>query len=235
MENIAGINGCKLGWFCIFEALPSRQLASKIFTTIEDLAKHIERLDVVAIDVPIGLTDFGPRACDVAARKMLGRKRQSSVFPAPVRPALSATTYEEACVRSFAAQQKKLSKQAWAIYPKIRQLDELLTGRRDPSKKIFEVHLEVSFCAWNLMKPIVEPKKSKEGFRARRNLIDQYFGANAFEVTRARYRTKDVANDDILDAFAALWTAERIITDEARTLRGEVATDATGLPMRMVY
>src|SRR5713226_131348 len=104
MPNIAGINGCKAGWFCIFEELPSGQLASKTFTTIEELAKHIEQLDVVAIDVPIGLTDSGPRACDVAARKMLGGKRASSVFPAPVRAALAATTYAEACARSFEAQ-----------------------------------------------------------------------------------------------------------------------------------
>src|SRR5438105_4441841 len=131
MANIAGINGCKGGWFCIFEELPSRQLGSKIFATIDELVKHAEQLDVVAIDVPIGLTDSGPRACDVAARKMLGGKRASSVFPAPVRTALTASTYEEACARSFEAQKKKIPKQAWAIYPKIRQLDELLTRRSD--------------------------------------------------------------------------------------------------------
>lgn len=235
MTNIVGINGCKAGWFCIFEELPSRHLASKTFTTIEDLAKHIEPLDVVAIDVPIGLTDSGPRACDVEARKMLGGKRASSVFPAPVRAALSAETYDEACVRSFAVQQKKLPKQAWAIYPKIRQLDELLTRRRDLCKKIFEVHPEVSFCGWNSMQPIVEPKKTKEGFGIRLDLIDQHFGVNAFAVTRARYNKKDVADDDILDAFAALWTAERILRREAKTIPEQPTSDSAGLPMRMVY
>src|SRR5438132_8300619 len=100
MANIAGINGCRGGWFCIFEELPSRRLASKIFPTIEDLANHAEQLDVVAIDVPIGLTDSGPRACDVGARKLLGGKRASSVFPAPVRAALAATSYADACARS---------------------------------------------------------------------------------------------------------------------------------------
>jgi predicted RNase H-like nuclease len=131
MPNIAGINGCRGGWFSIFEELPSRTLASKIFATIDDLTRHIENLDVVAIDVPIGLTDRGPRACDVAAREMLGAKRGSSVFPAPVRPALGAATYVEACERSLAAQGKKLPKQSFAIYPKIRQLDELLRARLD--------------------------------------------------------------------------------------------------------
>jgi predicted RNase H-like nuclease len=235
MANIAGINGCKSGWFCVFEELPSRRLASKIFATIEDLARHAEHLDVVAIDVPIGLTDSGARACDVSARKMLSGKRASSVFPAPIRPALSSTTYEEACSRSFEAQQRKLSQQSWAIYPKIRQLDELLQTRPDLRDKIFEVHPEVSFCAWNSMEPIIEPKKSKEGSDKRRSLITQYFRADAFEPIRARYKKGEVANDDIFDAFAALWTAERILNGTSRTLPESPLLDSSGLPMRMVY
>ena len=133
MASIAGIDGCKGGWFCIFEELPSRQLASKIFPPIDELVTHVQSLDVVAIDVPIGLTDRGPRACDVAARKMLGGLRGTSVFPAPIRPALGAATYEDACSRSFEAQGTKLPKQSWGIYPKIRELDELLRAR--PAKR----------------------------------------------------------------------------------------------------
>jgi predicted RNase H-like nuclease len=235
MANIAGINGCKGGWFCIFEEVPSRRLASKIFATIDDLAKHAEQLDVVAIDVPIGLTDSGPRACDVGARKMLGGKRASSVLPAPIRPALSSSTYEEACLRSFEAQEKKLPKQARAIYPKIRQLDELLQARPELCQKIFEVHPEISFCAWNSMKPMIEPKRSNEGADKRRALVTHHFGADAFEPIRARYKKSEVANDDILDAFAALWTAERIIRGEADTLPNKPSADSAGLPMRMVY
>jgi predicted RNase H-like nuclease len=235
MANLAGINGCRGGWFCIFEETPSRRLASKIFPSIDDLAKFAEQVDVVAIDVPIGLTDSGARACDVSARKMLGGTRASSVFPAPIRPALSSATYDEACSRSFEAQQKRLSKQSWAIYPKIRQLDELLQARPHLCNKIFEVHPEVSFCAWNSMHPIIEPKKSKEGADKRRSLITQHFGADAFEIIRARYKKSEVADDDILDGFAALWTAERILNGTSRTLPESPLPDSLGLPMRMVY
>jgi predicted RNase H-like nuclease len=41
-------------------------------------------VEVVAIDMPIGLSDDGPRACDVAARTLVGRAG-STVFPAPGR------------------------------------------------------------------------------------------------------------------------------------------------------
>ena len=47
-----------------------------------------KRFDLVGIDMPIGLIDGPPRACDVAARKYLGRAG-SSVFPAPPRASLS--------------------------------------------------------------------------------------------------------------------------------------------------
>lgn len=45
--------------------------------------------------------------CDTAARKALG-KRASSVFPAPCRSG------------------RRLSEQSWALFPKIRQVDEYL-------------------------------------------------------------------------------------------------------------
>ncbi|HEX6101246.1 MAG TPA: DUF429 domain-containing protein [Thermoanaerobaculia bacterium] len=235
MPNLVGIDGCKLGWLCIFEELPSRRLASKTFETIDDLVRHIEALDVIAIDVPIGLTDAGPRLCDQQARRLLGPVRGTSVFPAPIRAALDAPTYEEACARSLTAQNKKLPKQSWAIYPKIRELDGLLQRRPELKPKIFEVHPEVSFRAWNQREPIVAPKKSEEGAATRLGLVAGHFGEQAFATIRARYKRRDVADDDILDAFAALWTAERIQNREAETLPPDPPTDSRGLPMRMVY
>jgi predicted RNase H-like nuclease len=235
MPNLVGIDGCKWGWLCIFEELPSRHLASKTFQTIDDVVTHIQSLDVIAIDVPIGLTDAGPRLCDREARRLLGPIRGTSVFPAPIRGAIDAPTYEEACARSLAAQDKKLSKQSWAIYPKIRQLDDLLQRRPELKPKIFEVHPEVSFHAWNESEPIVAAKKSKQGAETRLRLVANHFGERAFDTVRARYPRKDVADDDILDAFAALWTAERIHNGEAGVLPSDPPIDSAGLPMRMVF
>jgi predicted RNase H-like nuclease len=235
MTTIAGVNGCKRGWFCIFEELPARSLGSKIFPTIDGLVRHAALIDVVAIDVPIGLTDRGPRKCDEEARKMLGGVRASSVFPAPIRAALDATSYEDACNRSFEAQGKKLPKQAWAIYPKIRQLDVLLRARPELCERLYEVHPEVSFCAWNSMTALVEPKRSAEGAARRRALIASHFGSSSFDTIRVRYKRRDVGNDDILDAFAALWTAERILKRTSATLPKDPTLDSADLPMRMVY
>jgi predicted RNase H-like nuclease len=234
MTTIVGADGCRSGWLCIFEELPSRKLGSKIFGTVADLVVAAPDLGLLAIDIPIGLTETGPRECDVAARAMLGPIRRSSVFAAPIRPALHATSYAAACEESFRAQHKKLSRQSWAIYPKIRELDDLLRSRSDLRERIYEVHPEVSFTAWNGAS-FVESKKKLPGFAARHELVSRYFGEHAYETIRARYPRKEVANDDILDAFAALWTAERIVSGAARTLPADPPVDAAGLPMRMMY
>ena len=49
--------------------------------------------DALGIDTPIGLPDRaerGGRACDAAARRLLGPGRASSVFSAPVRATMSS-------------------------------------------------------------------------------------------------------------------------------------------------
>jgi predicted RNase H-like nuclease len=77
-------------------------------------------------------------------------------------------------------------------------------------------------------------KKHPLGRAARLALVDGCFGDAYLEVRR-RYRKADVADDDILDAFAALWTAERIVRSEAATLPEHPPRDAHGLPMEIVY
>src|SRR5919107_462565 len=101
-------------------------------------------VELIAIDMPIGLSDDGVRACDVQARKRLPGAA-SSVFPAPLRPVLHATDYAEACSISVAASGKALSKQAWNLVPAIRALDDALG--EPPTDRVVEVHPELAFRA----------------------------------------------------------------------------------------
>ena len=78
-------------------------------------------------------------------------------------------------------------------------------------------------------------KKSKEGQAERYNLIVEYFGAEAVKETRTKYLTKHVGDDDIYDAFAALWTAERIYNENARVIPDPSPLDMMGLRMEMWY
>jgi predicted RNase H-like nuclease len=188
---------------------------------------------VIAIDIPIGLTEAGARECDELARDRLGAKRGTSVFPAPVRTALHAASYPEAQAASVIAQKKGVSKQAFAIYPKIREVDDELHADVALRGRVFEIHPELTFSSWYGI-PIVCSKRTPEGHAIRRALIDEHFGPDAFETARKQVNRRHAADDDIADAFAALWTAQRIVRGESQTLPLDPPFDSHGLPMRMV-
>ena len=73
------------------------------------------------------------------------------------------------------------------------------------------------------------------GRSARLRLVEAHFGPGVFARARSRWLVKQVAHDDILDAFAVLWTAERIRRGEADTLPAQPLVDAAGLRMEIVY
>lgn len=95
-----------------------------------------------------------------------------------------------------------------------------------------EVHPEVCFYFWNGKRPLRYSKKSGFGFMERFRLIDSVF-SGAAAVVRDAVPRADASDDDILDAFAALWTAKRIRTGIAVRLPARDQSDAFGLPMHM--
>jgi predicted RNase H-like nuclease len=233
MLNIAGTDGCRAGWLCLIQDLDTGRIGSKIFPTFAELAETLA-VNRIAIDIPIGLSDSGPRSCDVEARRLLGPVRGSSVFPAPIRALLKAGDYPTTNALSQRVYQKGVSAQAHAIYAKVAEVDDVLRARPELRDRVVEVHPEVTFAHWQGA-PIVESKKTKEGRAIRRALIDRQFGTDAFEAVRHRYKRAEAADDDILDAFAALHTAARIVSGEAVTIPSPPQRDSAGLPMRIVY
>jgi predicted RNase H-like nuclease len=214
--------------------LGSRDVASTCFESARALFSQRPFPDLIAIDIPIGLTDCGARDCDRAARQLLGRPRSSSVFPAPIRAVLAARSWEEACDIRSRVEGKRMSKQAWGIVGKVGEIDEELRAHPRLRKRVREVHPEVSFQAWNGAAMRFR-KKSRRGRNARRRLVDQHFGPAAYAGVRDRFRVKNVGHDDILDAFAALWSAERILRGAGGTLPKRPPVDPCGLPMEIVY
>lgn len=225
LTRIAGVDGCPDGaWIAVTR--DDAAIDARIVRSEEELLALFAQCAVVAIDIPIGLTDSGPRPCDHHARRFLGR-RASSVFPAPIRSLLGLHDYPEANRISREIQRKGISKQAWAIVPKIAQIDRVLQRHHELRSRVYEVHPEVSFAMWNGGAPITATKHTKEGLAARRALALAHFG----DVPPT---PRGASENDLLDAMAALWTAERIQSDRAQSL-GDAHVDVTGLPMRIVY
>jgi predicted RNase H-like nuclease len=230
-----GIDGCRGGWLV---AASDVALSALRFTVVEDLESlfaRAERADaLMAIDIPIGLADTGPRACDLEARQMLGRPRGSSVFPAPCRPALAATTYAHACALSRRALRVALSIECFYILPKIRQVDGLMTPARQALVR--EVHPELVFAlASGRAHGLVEPKRTAAGERIRRRLLRRLAPGFDPATVRARLGPARVARDDVVDAVACLVAARRILEGRALVLpTGGIERDRRGLRMEIV-
>jgi predicted RNase H-like nuclease len=80
---------------------------------------------LAGVDMPIGLSDAAPRACDVAARKFLGRGA-SSVFSAPPRAILQCADYRAALALARSTTGRGITKQTFNITPKVAELDRLI-------------------------------------------------------------------------------------------------------------
>ena len=182
---------------------------------------------VIGMDIPIGLPDMGSRQCDIDARSLLG-KRGSSVFPAPLRGMLAATGYQEACELGRQTDGRAISRQCFGILPKIREVDCAMSPQLQ--QRVFEVHPEVSFWASNQSMPMQNAKKCVDGRRDRLDLLRPT--VPVIEDIRVNGRA---AKDDILDAAAVMWTAERIFRGEAVGVSAVEEFDSKGLRMQITY
>jgi predicted RNase H-like nuclease len=200
--------------------------------TVADLHGVIDDLGVghlraVAIDIPIGLPESGPRTADIEARRRVGPRR-SSVFPAPARAVLGATTHVEACARSQRASGKKISIQLFNILAKIAEVDALMTPA------LQERCVEM-FPEWSLAvlagAPMAHTKSKAAGRVERAAALGAVFGHDALEA-HLRRPPPGARADDVLDAFAGAWTARRLAHGCALRIGGEV--DSRGLRMEVV-
>jgi predicted RNase H-like nuclease len=123
-----------------------------------------------------------------------------------------------------------LSLQARAIIPKIREVDELITPSLQ--KRIIEVHPELCFYEMNRRRPVVEPKKTAEGRKRRIRFLESEWRRKLDELIDSRPR--GVGRDDVIDAMAACWTAERVLKGKAIRTPGDPPRDLSGLRMEIV-
>lgn len=240
--HVAGVDGCKAGWFVAITSVTMENETDTsyefnlknvfIASTFTEVFSKTSDCKLVCVDIPIGLSDGNRRECDVGARKLLRGPRASSVFPAPIRPCLSAVDYETASKISFEHTGKKLTKQTFALMKKIREVDDLMTP--ELQNRVCEVHPELSFWALNGGKPTMHKKARLVGRRERLKILSPIFSDLEKIVAKAR-KPKEVAPDDILDALVAAWTAGQAVIGKAKTLPEEPQLDSEGLKMEMLY
>ncbi|MEM6454070.1 MAG: DUF429 domain-containing protein [Acidobacteriota bacterium] len=252
-SRVAGVDGFNGGWVAVIRDLAvdaGNSAAAYRFCvagSFSDLMSKLDErdVDVVGIDVPIGLLDearAGGRPVDQTARILA--KSPSSVFPAPIRPVIdyvrehgSAATVEEARRISQANSPShpiSLSSQAFNIAPKIAEVDAWVRANDPEQEHVFEVHPEVCFTAMTMdahaeappKKLAGDKKSSASGRRARLDRLcaragvpeallsagddDLLTDLRKRAVAASPFTYGAVKADDLIDAFAAAWSAARI-------------------------
>jgi predicted RNase H-like nuclease len=226
---VAGIDGAPGGWVVVTVGGDDDAADVRLVPDLLGVMAQIDAgtLAAVAIDIPIGLAADGARRADVEARQRLG-PRSSSVFPAPVRSVLAATTYEEACFLSRAACGKAISKQLFNILPKIREVDALVTPQRQ--RRLFEMSPELSLAVL-AGAPMAHPKTTPAGRAERIDALGRVFDPGEIERSLST-APRGAQRDDVLDAFAGAWTARRHAAAQHLQLGGDL--DARGLRMEVI-
>jgi predicted RNase H-like nuclease len=239
---IAGVDGCPAGWIVVRQAIRRPQeidiAIHESFATILDVA---DPPAVIAVDMPIGLPERigeNGRESEKEVRRHLGR-RKSSVFPIPSRSAVYATDYATSCLNAArtSGPSRKVSKQAFNIFPKMREIDALLRANTaiDPPwmERVFEAHPELAFWRLNGERPLEHPKKIRgrpnpDGMQERRQILA---GAGLPSPAIAAVPPRGAALDDLLDALALLGIARRLLKGEGRSFPDPPGRDAFGLPI----
>lgn len=209
--RVAGVDGCRAGWVVALASPTGVDVA--VLPRFADVGALVEREAVaaVALDMPVGLPEAGPRACDRAARAVLGR-RGCTVFAAPARPMLGATSWDGV---------SGMSRQTFHLLPKIREVDAWITPARQG--RVVESHPELAFARL-AGAPVAVGKRTPAGRDARLELL----GLDPPAVPRG------ARLDDVLDALALVHTARRIAAGAAERL-GDGARDARGLRMEIAW
>ena len=230
MTRVVGIDGCRAGWLLLSWELESGGLEAVIAGSWRDLSWRAAAL--TAVDMPIGLAEAGPRACDREARALLPRGRKASVFAPPRRFMLACSDWAAAQALGRAREGCGLSRQAWNIAAKIREIDDSLVPA--DQERLREVHPELVFHRLNGWRPLA-PKRSAEGQQQRLALL-RAAGLSGIESWLGHFPRKLAGRDDVLDAAACALAAKQILKGHGERLpAGEPPRDARGLRMEIWY
>lgn len=231
---VRGVDGCPAGWIAV--TIAATGPLTPCVTITRDFAELTTGVEKIAVDMPIGLPEragSGGRGPETLVRPLLG-ERQSSVFSVPSRAAVFAADYGEACRLALETSEppRKVSKQAFFLFPKIREVDALLRGDPALVERVHEVHPEVAFRTLNGETPLALPKKVSSrghppGLALRRDLLVAAGYDSAF-LSKA---PRGAGLDDLLDAAVNALVARRLHDGTARSFPDPPGHDAHGLPV----
>jgi predicted RNase H-like nuclease len=223
LSAVLGVDACKTGWVgVVLDQGVASAYSGRTIAELVSVAEAASPLAVVAIDIPIGLADKGPRQADLRAREIVGARR-SSVFMTPARTVIQIESHAAAAQLSRQLTGAAISIQAFSLRTKILEVDAWIQKQ---NRRVVEVHPEVSFARMPGAHRL-ESKATWAGVEQRRALL----AAEGIRlVGDLGHAGRAAGVDDVLDAAAAAWSARRVASGEAVSLPSPPETFSDGWP-----
>ena len=208
-----------------------------VFGGIGECWGHYEELARrILVGVPIGLVESGDpvRRCDALARSVLG-PRGSAVFDPPVREATRKRRYSTANRVHERKAGQPLSEAAFELSDGIAMCDELLQEVPEAAPVVRGSNPELCFRAF-AGEPLTHAETTASGYAERMRTLARHDRNGPPVVQNVAQATAghDVRVADVLNAVVLAYTAQPG-SGALHTLPAEPPTDATGLPMELVY
>ena len=230
-----GVDGCKGGWIAV--AISDEGFEVNIFKNINDICNKYNKANYIIIDMPIGIPEGTHQIRPDSVLRNNLRGKASSVFNTPCRQALYAVNYPQAVEENLKYMNKSLSKQSYAIIPKIKEIDTFLQENETWKNRLVESHPEYCFSVLNGGNPILTNKQTSEGAENRLQLISRYY-KEAYEVIKQYKRIVPSAMaskiDDVLDALVMAIIGRFGMEHGFYSLPANPYYDSTGLKMQII-
>ncbi len=204
---MVGIDGSARQWGVV-ALVDGRFAEAEIVASLALPSPIFDAADAIGIDIPLTSPHTGRRSAESEARRLL-TGRSSSVFSTPPADVLAEPNYQAALAKARSKYGYGISAQAFA-------LRHAIADARASGLQLHEVHPELSFARMN-GGPGLAKKKSWAGMQQRLELL----GTEGIVLPPDLGPVGQLPTDDLLDACAAAWTAERIASGHAETVGDE--------------
>ena len=222
---MAGVTPCRGGWLVAGAKLQGTIFAPEDPMRMDSFVEVVDQrpsYSIIALNAPVGGLNqarVGGRTCDREARVLLGR-RGAAVKSGPV----NVDTREGTDL--LPSHLDAISK---TLLPRYQEVAREMAPFRQ--RTIYEVNADLSFYQLNGDVPMRWSKRSEEGIKERRALVEvKVPGAE-------RIIDADVPGASaphLLDAAAILWTARRIFARAVVRIPADPEWDEQGLRMEIV-
>jgi predicted RNase H-like nuclease len=165
VTRVLGVDAAAREWLAIL-LVDGRFAGADLQPSITALLRRFPDVEVVGVDIPIGLPVGRTRPADEEAKRFVGIERAASVFPTFPREVLATEPYKAALEKARELLGSGVSTQGYALRKRIFEVEAI----PKVSPRVVEVHPEVSFRAMRWT-PLGFSKHTWNGIAERRALL----------------------------------------------------------------